>query len=72
MFEIPVENRFESSEICLKYDPKVTKMEVWGRSATKCGPETRQNPKESFKAIDLGGHVGVTLGSEFFCFCDVY
>ena len=45
MFEIPVENRFESDEICEKMTKKVTKMEVWGGSGAEWGPESIQSQK---------------------------
>jgi hypothetical protein len=45
MFEIPVENMFESMKMVQKYDPKVTKMEVWGGSGAEWEPEPFQNPK---------------------------
>ena len=35
MFEISVENRFESSENYRKNDPKVTKIEVWDEPGTE-------------------------------------
>ena len=73
MFEIPIENRFESREILQKCDPKVTKMGVWGGSGTEWGPESIQDAK-SQKKKHL--HFEVILGSvwclKFDSFFDVF
>ena len=61
MFEISVENRFESREKYQKYDPKVTKMGVWGGSGTEWGPESIQDPKRLKVYTHFGGHFGVSL-----------
>ena len=64
MFEIPVENRFESDEICEKMTKKVTKMEVWGGSGAEWGPEPFQDPKKLKGATHFGGHFGASLTSK--------
>ena len=45
MFEIAIENMFENDEISRKYDPKVTKIGVWGGSGAKWGQESIQHQK---------------------------
>ena len=45
MFEISGENSFESRENYRKYDPKVTKMGVWGGSGTEWEPEHQKRPQ---------------------------
>ena len=64
MFEISVENRFESREKYQKYDPKVTKMGVWGGSGTEWGPESIQEPKKSKGSRPFRGHFGASLASK--------
>ena len=64
MFEISVENMFENDENSRKYDPKVTKMEVWGGSGTEWGPESIQNPKTQNYPPHFGRHFGASLTSK--------
>ena len=64
MFEISVENRFESREKYQKYDPKVTKMGVWGGSGTEWGPESFQDAKSQNYSPPFWGHFGVSLVSK--------
>ena len=63
MFEISVENRFESREKYRKYDPKVTKMEVRGGAGTEWGPESIQTPQPSNYSDHFGGHFWRQFGS---------
>ena len=64
MFEISVENRFESREKYQKYDPKVTKMGVWDGSGTEWVPGHQRKPKSSNLADHFGGHFEASLASK--------
>ena len=72
MFEISVENRFETNENYRKYRSKVTKRGVWGGSGTEQGPESFQSSIPPLILHHLGGHFGASLSfkiwSFFWCF----
>ena len=64
MFEIPVENKFESSQICSKIGPKSDQNgglgRVWNRMGTGIDPE----PHREVRVYQFGGHFGASLASK--------